>query len=104
MRNICRVRGFKFELNWTETSADSVYSEVAYRGKLVVELGQHGVVNENGRVPLKPIQLVQETLLVLLGAVPGGHWLEEGLACRVTPLQDHNLNGEKNTVIVIMWP
>lgn len=69
-----------------------------YRGKLVVELGQHGVIIEDGRVPLQSLQLLQETLLVFLAAVPGAHWLEQGLACSVTPLQDHHLSKKQKTV------
>ncbi|TNN48602.1 hypothetical protein EYF80_041189 [Liparis tanakae] len=62
-----------------------------YRGKLIVELGQHGVVDEDGRVLLQSLQLLQKKLLVLLAAVPGAHWLEQGLPCSVTPLEDHHL-------------
>lgn len=68
------------------------YSKRTYRGKLVVELRQHGVMDEDGGILLKSLQLLQKTLLVFLTAVPGGHWLEQGLPCSITPLQDHHLS------------
>lgn len=76
------------------------YWKGTYRGKLVVELGQHGVIIEDGRVPLQSLQLLQKTLLVLLAAVPGAHRLEQGLARSITPLQDHHLrkNGKQSNI------
>lgn len=74
----------------------SHYFSQTYRGKLVVELRQHGVVDEDGWVLLKTLQLFQETLLVLLAAVPGGHWLEHGFPRSITPLQNHHLHTQPN--------
>lgn len=72
-------------------SAMCFYSVATNRGKLVVELRQHGVLHEDGRVPAEQLQLLLESLFVLLAAVPGGGRLEERLARRVAPLQNHDL-------------
>jgi len=81
------------------------FTQGTYRGKLIVKLGQHGVVDEDGRVLLQSLQLLQKTLIVFLAAVPGGHWLEQGLPCSITPLKDHHLiikKEEKNTWFINM--
>lgn len=75
-----------------QTTTPCLYSKRTYRGKLVVELRQHGIMDEDGRVLLKTLQLLHETLLVFLTAVPGGHRLEQGLPCSITPLKDHHLS------------
>lgn len=53
-------------------------------------------MDKDGRVLLKALQLLQETLLVVIAAIPDGHWLEQGLPCSITPLQDHHLREENS--------
>lgn len=77
-----------------------LYLEGAYRGKLVVELWQHGVMDEDGWVSLKSLQLLHQTLFIFFAAIPGGHLLEEGLACGVASLQDHHLSDKALTMII----
>lgn len=72
------------------------YSRRTHRGKLVIELRQHGVLDEDGRVLLKSLQLLQKTLLLFLAAVPSGYRLEISLPCCITPLQDHHLHKQTN--------
>ena len=59
-----------------------------YRGKLIIEFGQHGVVDEDRWVLLQSLQLLQKTLLVFLTAIPGGYRLEQRFPGGITPLQD----------------
>lgn len=89
---------------WLHSSLHSHYfnSKRTHRGKLIVELRQHGVMGEDGRVFLKSLQLLHETLFVFFTAVPGGHWLKQGLPCSVTPLQDHHLHIQISTCNT--WP
>ena len=63
-----------------------------YRGKLIVELRQHGVVVEDGGVFLQPLQLIQQTLFILISTIPTArHLLVQDLPCWVTTLQDEHL-------------
>lgn len=72
-----------------------------YRGKLIVELRQHGIVGENGGVLLKSLQLVLETLLVFLAPVPCSHGLEKGLSSSIPPLQDHHLRKQSKVLQIL---
>lgn len=79
------------------TDTHDIHSKRTYRGKLIVEFRQHGVMDENGWVLLKSLQLLLKTLLVFFTAIPGGNWLEKCFSCSITSLKDNHLNTHPNT-------